>query len=326
LIKGDFVLKTQKNYINERKTGIHFKEEINHLMEIDLSWPKEKIERHIRATYMRGFEPPYVVIDDLKVNLVRNEFHINERKQGIHSKEEINHLMEIDLSWSKEKIERHIRATSMRGFEGPYVLIDDLKVNLVRNEFHHSSIIESDTIGIGTNIYAFTHIMQGSIIGKNCSIGEHCFIEDGVKIGNNVVIKNGCQIWKGVTIEDNVFFGPGVIITNDKFPRSTRMKIISPRHELKTWLKPTIIKKGSSLGAGVIVVAGVTISRYAAVGAGSVVTVNVDSHTLIVGNPAIKIGWVCKCGMKLLFLNDCAKCSDCLQEYKIDEGKLFNIK
>ena len=185
--------------------------------------------------------------------------------------------------------------------------------------FDPSSIIETDCIGEGTDVYAFTHVMRGAVIGRNCSIGEHCFIESGVKIGDNVVIKNGCLIWEGVTIWDDVFLGPGVILTNDKYPRSTRMKESPPRHEDKLWMQKTVIKRGATLGAGAIVVAGVEIGVYASVGAGSVVTKSVGSHALIVGNPARQIGWVCECGMKLFFENDNAKCGDCRKKYRLEE-------
>jgi UDP-2-acetamido-3-amino-2,3-dideoxy-glucuronate N-acetyltransferase len=190
------------------------------------------------------------------------------------------------------------------------------------DNFDPGSIIETDCIGEGTNIYAFTHVMRGAVIGKNCSIGEHCFIESGVKIGDNVVIKNGCLIWEGVTICDDVFLGPGVILTNDKYPRSTRMKESPPRHEDKLWLQKILIKRGVTLGAGVIVVAGVEIGDYASVGAGSVVTKSIGSHVLVVGNPAMQIGWVCKCGMRLFFENDIAKCGDCRKTYKLAEEQL----
>ena len=186
------------------------------------------------------------------------------------------------------------------------------------SKFYPNSVVETDDIGEDTNIYAFTHIMKDAVVGKNCSIGEHCFIESGVKIGDNVVVKNGCLIWEGVTINDDVFLGPGVILTNDKYPRSTRMKERPPRHKDKMWMKEIVINKAASLGAGVIVLAGTEIGCFASVGAGSVVTKNVNPHTLAVGNPAKQIGWVCECGMKLFFENDVAKCGDCEKEHKLE--------
>ena len=148
-------------------------------------------------------------------------------------------------------------------------------------------------IGKGTVIWNYINIMEGSEIGENCIICDYVFIEKGVKIGNNVIVKNGAQIWKGVTIEDNVFIGPGVIFINDKYPRSKIVKQLEKRYspsepyrvEEKEWLEKTIVKNGAAIGANATILCGITIGKFAMVGAGSVVTKDVPPYSVIAGNP-----------------------------------------
>jgi acetyltransferase-like isoleucine patch superfamily enzyme len=138
-------------------------------------------------------------------------------------------------------------------------------------------------------VWAFVHIQKKVSVGTECNIGDHSFIENGAIIGNRVTIKNQALIWEGVTIEDEVFIGPRVTFTNDKFPRSPRCSFssIQKRYsEKKNWLEKTVVKKGATLGAGVIILPGITVGEYAMVGAGSVVTQDVPSYTLVCGNPA----------------------------------------
>ena len=125
------------------------------------------------------------------------------------------------------------------------------------------------------------------MIGRDCNIGGHSFIEGGAVLGDGVVIKNGVMVWNGVTIEDNVFVGPGVVFTNDKYPRSRNLNAVHSRYETAAnWLKTTRVGKGASLGAGAVICPGVRIGAYASVAAGAVVTKDVTSHHLVAGNPA----------------------------------------
>lgn len=127
-----------------------------------------------------------------------------------------------------------------------------------------------------TNIWQFCVVLPKAKIGENCNICSHCFIENEAVIGNNVTIKCGVQVWDGVTIEDNVFVGANVTFTNDKYPRSKQA----------FELLPTTIKKGASIGAGTVVLGGVTIGENAMIGIGSVVTKDVPAGELWYGNPA----------------------------------------
>jgi acetyltransferase-like isoleucine patch superfamily enzyme len=155
--------------------------------------------------------------------------------------------------------------------------------------FHPTALVESTDIGKDTRIWAFAHILPDVRIGTNCNICDHCFIENSVVIGNNVTIKCGVHIWKGVEIEDDVFIGPNTAFTNDLRPRSKHFVDAVPTH----------IKKGASLGAGTIVLAGITIGEYAMTGIGSVVTRDIPAYALFYGNPASFRSWIDEIGNKL---------------------------
>ena len=143
---------------------------------------------------------------------------------------------------------------------------------------HPKALCESDQIGAGTRIWAFVHILPHVAIGADCNICDYVYVEEGAKIGDRVTIKSGVQIWSGVQLEDDVFVGPNVTFTNDKYPRSKNQNF----EELTT-----IVKRGASIGANSTILPGVTIGEYAMVGAGSVVTRNVDDNQTVFGNPAV---------------------------------------
>lgn len=169
---------------------------------------------------------------------------------------------------------------------------------------HPSAEVQSPNIGEGTQIWQYCVILKNAIIGKNCNINFNVFIENDIIIGNNVTIKSGVQLWDGITIENNVFIGPNVTFTNDSTPRS--------KQSYK--LLRTSIKEGASIGANSTIIGGVTIGRYALVGAGSVVTKDIPDNTLWFGNPAIFKGYVCQCGSKLGEDFHCDKCGKSFKE------------
>ncbi len=179
---------------------------------------------------------------------------------------------------------------------------------------HETSIVEEGCkIGDGTKIWHFSHIMPDVTIGKNCVIGQNVFIGRGVKIGDNVKIENNVSVFEGVTLEDGVFCGPSCVFTNVINPRGQ----ISRKHEIK----PTLVKKGATIGANATIICGNTIGSYAFVGAGAVVSKDVPDYALVYGNPAKIQGWVCECGEKLKFGEDSkAKCSKCGKIYQ-QKGK-----
>jgi UDP-2-acetamido-3-amino-2,3-dideoxy-glucuronate N-acetyltransferase len=169
---------------------------------------------------------------------------------------------------------------------------------------HKLSDVQSNNIGINTNIWQFCIVLENAKIGNNCNINAQVLIENDVIIGDNVTVKSGVQIWDGITIEDNVFIGPNVTFTNDFTPRSKQY----PNQFLKT-----TIKKGASIGANSTIIGGITVREYSMVGAGSVITKNIGIQELWYGNPAKHKGFVCKCGQKC---NETLICENCEGENK----------
>lgn len=142
---------------------------------------------------------------------------------------------------------------------------------------HPLSDVQTDKIGEGTFVWQYVVILPGAVIGKNCNINAHCFIENDVVIGDNVTLKCGVYLWDGIRIGNNVFVGPNVTIINDKYPRSKKY----PEEFQKT-----IVEEGASIGAGCILLCGITIGKNAMIGAGSVVNKSVPANQLWFGNPA----------------------------------------
>jgi len=165
---------------------------------------------------------------------------------------------------------------------------------------HPSADLEADvSIGEQTSVWNRAQLRTGATIGSECVIGRDVFIDEGVEIGDRVKIQNLALIYHGVTIEDGVFIGPGAILTNDRYPRAITSTGDLARAEDWT-VSPIIVRYGSSIGAGAVVVAGVEVGPFAMVGAGAVVTRNVPGYALVAGSPAHRIGWVCACGTRLL--------------------------
>ena len=187
---------------------------------------------------------------------------------------------------------------------------------------HESAIVdEGATIGEGTKIWHFSHVCSGAVIGNACSLGQNVFVGNQVVIGNNCKIQNNVSIYDNVTLEDDVFCGPSMVFTNVYNPRSA----VSRKNEYRD----TFVGQGATLGANCTIVCGVTIGRYAFIGAGAVVNKDVPVYALMVGVPARQIGWMSEYGEQLdlpLSGHEEAQCPHTQQRYRLNDRKLVQIQ
>ena len=187
---------------------------------------------------------------------------------------------------------------------------------------HESAIVdEGATIGEGTKIWHFSHVCSGAVIGNACSLGQNVFVGNQVVIGNNCKIQNNVSVYDNVTLEDDVFCGPSMVFTNVYNPRSA----VSRKNEYRD----TLVGQGATLGANCTIVCGVTIGRYAFIGAGAVVNKDVPDYALMVGVPACQIGWMSEYGEQLdlpLSGHEEAQCPHTQQRYRLNDGKLVQIQ
>ena len=182
---------------------------------------------------------------------------------------------------------------------------------------HESSYVDDDVkIGTHSKIWHFSHVQSGARIGANTTIGQNVNIGNNVIIGNNVKIQNNVSVYEGVEIEDYVFCGPSIVFTNVLIPRSEFPQRGSDFYE------KTLLKKSCSIGANATIICGVTIGRYALIGAGAVVTKDIPDFALIIGNPGRLVGWVNKKGEKLNFDN--LGKSVC-KKFLMKEGLVFEV-
>ncbi|MDP2653013.1 MAG: acyltransferase [Candidatus Omnitrophota bacterium] len=182
--------------------------------------------------------------------------------------------------------------------------------------FQHEKALVSPKAKIGdeTRVWAFVNVQDGAVIGRGCNICDGCFIEKGSVIGDNVTLKNRVHVFEGITLEDDVFCGANTAFINDRYPRSNRKD--------KWVLETTLVKKGASIGSNATILCGITIGEYAFVGAGSVVTRDVPSHAIVVGNPARLKGYACHCGRKL---SETLECPHCHNRY-VRQGEAVVLK
>jgi UDP-2-acetamido-3-amino-2,3-dideoxy-glucuronate N-acetyltransferase len=174
---------------------------------------------------------------------------------------------------------------------------------------HESSYVDDGVeIGGGTKVWHFSHVLSGSRVGENCNIGQNVVIGPDVTIGKGCKIQNNVSIYKGVTLEDEVFCGPSMVFTNVYNPRSAIRRMDE--------LRPTLVKKGASIGANATVLCGITIGCYSFVGAGAVVLKDVPDYALVVGNPGKQKGWMCECGVRLEDELICPACGKRYEKYE----------
>ena len=187
-------------------------------------------------------------------------------------------------------------------------------------QVHESAYVDEPCeIGAGTKIWHFSHIMAQATLGKNCNIGQNVVISPHVVIGDNVKVQNNVSIYTGVTLEDDVFCGPSMVFTN----------VINPRSEIvrRGKYQAIVVRRGVSLGANCTIVCPVQIGRFAFVGAGAVVPKDVTDYALVVGVPARRVGWVCRCGDRLPSTqHERIVCTSCDNEYALRDGSIIPIK
>ena len=179
---------------------------------------------------------------------------------------------------------------------------------------HETAVIDEGVeIGGGTRIWHFSHIMTGCKIGKNCNLGQNVVVSPEVTLGNNVKVQNNVSIYTGVICEDDVFLGPSMVFTNVINPRSAVIR--------KDQYVKTVVEKGASIGANATIVCGNKIGKFAFIGAGAVVTREVLSYALVVGNPSRQVGWMSEYGHRLEFNSEgLAICPESKEEYRLNDN------
>ncbi|MCG2584300.1 acyltransferase [Massilia sp. TS11] len=184
----------------------------------------------------------------------------------------------------------------------------------MRDLIHPSAIVDDGAeIGTGTRIWHFSHVCAGARIGEACSLGQNVYVGQAVVIGNRVKVQNNVSLYDAVTLEDEVFCGPSMVFTNVHNPRAG--------WERKDQYRPTLVRQGASIGANATIVCGVTIGRYAFIGAGAVVTRDVPDFALMAGVPARRIGWISRYGERLSFDREgVARCRHTGERYRIQAG------
>lgn len=171
---------------------------------------------------------------------------------------------------------------------------------------HPTAVIDAGAaIGDGTRVWHFSHVMSGSRIGRDCILGQNVYIDRNVVIGDRCKLQNNVSVYTGVTLEEGVFCGPSCVFTN----------VVNPRAmvERKDEFRPTLVKRGASIGANATIVCGVTLGEYCFIAAGAVVTRNVPPYHVVAGVPASRIGYACACGELIRGFADggahsCARC------------------
>ena len=183
---------------------------------------------------------------------------------------------------------------------------------------HESSYIDDGAvIGRGTKIWHFCHVLPGAVIGERCNLGQNVVVMGGTRLGDNVKVQNNVSIYEGVTLEDDVFCGPSCVFTNVMNPRSHVSR--------KSEYQPTLVRRGASIGANATVVCGSTLGEYCFIGAGAVVRGDVPAYALMVGVPARRIGWMCRCGVRLAPAGGTVTCGSCGTRYREEGGQLHLI-
>jgi len=185
---------------------------------------------------------------------------------------------------------------------------------------HPTAVVDPPCrIGRGTKIWHFSHVMKGATIGEKCSIGQNVLVASTAVVGNGVKIQNNVAVYDGVTLEDGVFCGPSMVFTN----------VLNPRAEIvrKSEYRPTLVRRGATLGANCTIICGHTVGRYAFVAAGAVVTRDVADYALVAGVPARRVGWMCRCAASRLEFDTQggATCAACGRRYRLEGERVSEL-
>jgi UDP-2-acetamido-3-amino-2,3-dideoxy-glucuronate N-acetyltransferase len=180
---------------------------------------------------------------------------------------------------------------------------------------HPTSVVDAGaSIGPGTKIWHFCHVYAGARIGRDCCLGQGGMVAGGAVVGDGCRIQNGVSVYDGVTLEDGVFCGPHMVFTNVRRPRAFL--------DRSSEFEPTRVRRGATLGAGCVLLPGVTVGRFALVGAGAVVTRDVPDFAEVRGTPARPAGWVGRDGLPLAF-DDAGRAVDAAgARYRLSEGRV----
>ncbi|MCB9554627.1 MAG: N-acetyltransferase [Deltaproteobacteria bacterium] len=185
---------------------------------------------------------------------------------------------------------------------------------------HETAVVDADVqIGPGSKVWHFCHLLEHTQIGENCVLGQNCAVGPNVRIGNGVRVQNNVSIYHGVEIEDDVFLGPSMVFTN----------VINPRAFIsrKDAFRSTLVRQGATIGANATVVCGVTIGRYALVGAGAVVAKDVPDFALVVGVPGRVVGYVSRAARRLHFDEQGqAECPEDGSHYRRVAGRVKEVQ
>ncbi len=261
---------------------------------------------------------------DGKVPIARkSEYRVIPVAKEEPLKQELRHFVECVLERKRPKTDgaEGVRVLKiLEAAEREFLKSKTGKTAPPHDYFVHDSaaVDEGVKIGAGTKIWHFSHLLKGSVIGKGCVIGQNVAVGPDVTVGDRCKIQNNVSLYKGVTLEDEVFCGPSCVFTNVYNPRA----FVERKHEFR----PTLVKRGSSIGANATIVCGATIGRFAVIGAGAVVKSDVPDYAIVAGVPARQKGWACRCGVTLRFQENRAVCTDCGSEYKLENERLTIIK
>ncbi len=230
-------------------------------------------------------------------------------QQSLEQKEFIPHTSLADNGRQKSSIESRLQSIikNQQSAIEPWQPWSDHDVFV-----HPTAVIDDQVVlGRGSRIWHFSHVLSGSKIGQNCNIGQNVVIGPDVTIGKNCKIQNNVSVYKGVTLEDGVFCGPSMVFTN----------VYNPRAELRKMdqVKATLVKKGTTIGANATIICGVTLGKYSFIGAGSVVTKDIDDYALATGNPARQVGQMCECGERI---DESLSCLVCGKNYEKNNNTL----